>query len=78
MAQWRAFVRKYVGICSKHMRKRDPNRKLYQTDIREVIPNYDQLVSDAQAAGERTCHRCQFVHYRTTDRCPKCGSIQVT
>jgi rubrerythrin len=78
MVQWTAFMRKYISACSQHMKKRNVDYKLSKADIRDVIPNYDQLVEQAEAAGRRTCHNCNFMHYRTTDRCPKCGTLQVT
>jgi rubrerythrin len=71
-------MRKYIGVCSKHIRRRNRDRKLRATDIRDIIPNYDQLVEQAEAGGLRTCHNCNFMHYRTTDRCPKCGTLQIT
>ena len=67
--------RTYKGICSKHQTS-DPNCRLCQADVRDLIPNYDQLLDEALAAGLRICWKCGFEHYKTTNMCPRCSSIQ--
>ncbi len=59
-----------ISICGIHS-KPEPNCPRCQTDIRDVIPDYDQKLAEAKAAGEHTC-RCGFVYYKTIAFCPLC------
>lgn len=65
------------GICSEHQ-GHDPGCKLCNTDVRELLPDYDQKADEAERAGTRVCEfrECRFVFYRTTDCCPLCGKTQ--
>ena len=65
------------GICSKH-RGHDPGCRLCNADVRDLIPDYDRLVDEAERAGKRVCAfaTCRFVFYRTTSCCPLCGRVQ--
>src|ERR1035437_1711517 len=60
------------SICSRHV-VYDPDCQLCNTDIREVLPDYDQMVREAEAAGEVECGACGFCFYRTTPTCPLCS-----
>ena len=59
------------GICSAH-RGHDEACNMCNTDIRELIPNYDALLAEAEKAGKVTCTYCDFVYYLTVDECPHC------
>lgn len=62
-----------AGICSAHQ-KPDPSCKLCRTHPRELFPNWDAKVKEAQAAGTMKCRKCGFEFYLTTDICPKCSA----
>jgi hypothetical protein len=38
----------------------------------DLFPNWDEKVAEAEAKGEHTCAKCQFVFYLTVDTCPLC------
>lgn len=59
------------GICSRHY-WHDPNCNMCTADIRDVLPDYDRKVHEAELAGIVTCGACSFKFYRTVDSCPKC------
>mgnify|MGYP005848947345 CR=1 FL=1 len=61
-----------MSICSKHQ-EYNPDCKLCNTDIRELIPQYDQMVAEAENAGTNVCKKCDFKYYKTVNCCPKCG-----
>jgi hypothetical protein len=65
-----------AGICSRH-REFDPNCDLCKADIRDLLPNYDQMVAIAHAAGKVNCAKCGFEFFRTTDYCPLCGKKRI-
>jgi formamidopyrimidine-DNA glycosylase len=63
------------GICSAH-RHREPDCDLCNTDIRELIPDYDQMCAEAEKRGKIWCPECQFVSYARdsdTQICPLCN-----
>jgi hypothetical protein len=60
-----------AGICSMHREMKD-DCKLCNTDIKDLIPNIEQLREEAKKAGTALCS-CGFVYYLTADTCPKCG-----
>ncbi len=62
-----------MSICSKHQ-KYDKDCKLCNTDIRELLPDFDKKLAEAKAAGEHTCEKCGFVYYLTVDYCPSCDT----
>ena len=64
-----------MSICSKSG-PHNPECRACATNIRELIPNIDQLRAEAKAAGEHTCERCGFVYYKTVDSCPKCNRVR--
>lgn len=59
------------GICSAHQHY-EPSCELCNTDVREVLPDYDRKKAEAEAAGEHDCE-CGFTYYKTTSFCPKCS-----
>jgi len=59
------------GICSRH-RDHDPGCPMCCADIRDVFPDYDEKVAEAEAAGLHLC-ACGFEHYRTVSFCPRCS-----
>jgi len=61
-----------MSICSQH-REPDAACSLCQADIRDLLPDFDRKVAEAEAAGQQTCAACGFVYYRTTWECPLCG-----
>lgn len=61
------------GICSRH-RGYDPDCHQCNTDIREVLPDYDEKCREAEEAGKVDCGACGFTFYRTTPTCPACCS----
>jgi hypothetical protein len=60
-----------VSICSAHQ-KPDPNCRLCQLHPRDLFPDWDKKVAEAEAAGTIKCRKCGFEFYLTTDICPKC------
>jgi hypothetical protein len=60
-----------VSICSRH-REPKSDCALCQTDIRDALPGYDQMVAEARLAGECKCE-CGFTFYRTVSACPLCN-----
>jgi hypothetical protein len=60
-----------TGICSKHQTPAS-DCVLCNTDIRDVLPDYDKKIAEAEAAGRHTCV-CGFEYFLTTDACPRCG-----
>lgn len=41
---------------------------------RDLFPNWDKKLREAERAGLHTCVKCKFDYYRTTEACPKCGT----
>lgn len=60
-------------ICSMHQRF-DPSCKLCNTDVRDLLPDYDRKMAEAKAAGTHVCEECEFHYYKTVDLCPLCGT----
>lgn len=58
------------SICSRH-REPQPDCHLCQTDVRDVLPDYDKMTAEAETAGRHTCE-CGFVYYKTVSACPLC------
>lgn len=63
-----------TGICSAH-KHNDPNCKLCQVDISEILPDYDEKVKEAKAKGLYKCD-CGFEYYKTVNACPLCGEVR--
>jgi hypothetical protein len=63
-----------AGVCSAH-RKKEPGCKLCATHPREIFPNWDKKVKEAQAAGTMKCAKCGFEFYLTINMCPKCSAM---
>lgn len=61
------------GICSRHS-YHDPDCRMCNTDVRELLPDYDEKVREAREAGEVDCGHCGFRFYRTTETCPLCSA----
>jgi hypothetical protein len=61
-----------AGICSEHQ-KPHPACKLCHTHPRELFPNWDEKVAEAEAAGTTKCAKCGFEFFLTVDMCPKCA-----
>jgi hypothetical protein len=61
-----------MSICSMHQ-QHDPSCDLCNTDIKDVLPNYDEMLAKAEEAGLTTCVNCDFEFYKTTEICPKCS-----
>lgn len=60
------------GICSRHWNY-DPDCRMCNTDVRELLPDYDEKVREAEEAGKVDCGACGFTFYRTTKTCPLCS-----
>jgi hypothetical protein len=60
-----------AGLCSTH-RKADPDCALCKAHPREIFPNWDEKLKEAQAAGTTRCSACSFEYFRTVLSCPKC------
>ncbi len=60
-----------LSICSIH-HEYNKDCKLCNTHPRDVFPDWDKKVAEAEAAGKTTC-KCGFEYYLTTDSCPLCG-----
>lgn len=61
-----------AGICSAHQGF-DPDCRLCGLEGRDILPDYDAKMAEAEAAGRTTC-ACGYVHYRTISLCPLCGT----
>lgn len=59
------------GICSAHP-WHEPDCDLCNTDIRELLPDYDAMIARSEAAGTHDCE-CGFTYYRVIDFCPLCS-----
>lgn len=62
-----------AGICSAHQHK-EPGCRLCATHPRDLFPDWDQKLKEAERAGLAKCRKCKFEFYRTTDACPKCST----
>lgn len=62
-----------AGICSAHTHK-EPGCRLCAMHPRDLFPDWDEKVKDAERAGLHACRNCKFEFYRTTEMCPKCGT----
>lgn len=62
-----------VRVCSIHQ-EYDGDCRICNTDVSELIPNYKQLLAEAEKAGKHECAFCGFTFYLTTDICPKCST----
>ena len=60
------------GICSRHQHK-EPECTACCADIRDLLPNYDEMCAEAEAAGTAICTGCDFEYYLTVNSCPNCG-----
>ena len=62
-----------MSLCSHHLEP-VPGCRLCHAHPRDIFPDWDAKVAEAEAAGVTTCARCGFEYYRTTQHCPKCGA----
>lgn len=60
------------GICSRH-RHHESGCRLCNTEARDILPDFDRKLAEAEAAGRQKCPGCGFVYYRTVEACPLCG-----
>lgn len=58
------------GICSVH-RHTEPGCPACHAHPRDLFPDFDERLAEAEAAGEHKCE-CGFTYYRTVDSCPAC------
>lgn len=63
-----------AGICSRHI-EAEPGCDLCAVDIRDALPDYDEVLARAEAAGRHKCE-CGFVYFKTTNTCPLCSKIR--
>lgn len=68
-----------ANMCSAHHPSLGPVEgcDLCHTHPRDVFPDWDKKLAEAEARGNATCEHCGFVRYRGPDSlldcCPKCG-----
>jgi hypothetical protein len=63
-----------AGLCSIHQNT-EPGCKLCASLGTDLFPDWDQKVLLAELAETQVCAKCNFESYKTTDCCPKCGTI---
>lgn len=59
-------------MCSRHQEAREGCVACH-THPRDVLPDYDAKVAEAEAAGTTMCELCGMVYYRTASICPLCS-----
>ena len=65
-----------ASICSRHF-EYDSECRLCHIDVRDVLPDYERKLAEAEAAGTEECVGCGFAYYRTIDSCPLCDTGRV-
>jgi len=65
-----------MSICSRHQ-KYQADCKLCNANPRDLFPDWDKKVAEAEAAGLYTCV-CGYEYYLTTDSCPFCGEQKIS
>jgi hypothetical protein len=63
-----------AGICSIH-KKPDPHCSLCKAHPRDIFPDWDAKLKEAEAAGTMRCAVCGFEFFRTINMCPKCAAM---
>lgn len=63
-----------ANICSRHQRY-EKDCKLCNSDVRDLFPDWNDKVAEAEAAGSVTCE-CGFEYYLTVNDCPMCGNVR--
>lgn len=61
-----------AGICSAHWGSSVKGCVACNSSPRDLFPDWDEKLAEAEAAGTHKCTGCGFVFYRTVDVCPKC------
>ena len=61
-----------AGICSRHQGN-DPDCAACQAEPRDLFPDWDEKLAEAEAAGRIHCPECGYEFYLTTRDCPLCG-----
>ncbi len=65
-----------MSICSKHQ-KHQADCKLCNSSPRDLFPDWDEKVAEAESEGLYCCV-CGYGYYLTTDHCPVCGEQKIS
>ena len=65
-----------MSLCSAH-KIFDPECKMCNSTPEDLFgrESWTLATKDAMEKGACTCKHCNFVFYKTTSRCPLCGTI---